>query len=191
MSAPVIELRRRAPIRCPTTSWCARCSASRFERGEYVAIMGSSAPARTLMHIAGCLDAADRRQLHNRRRRRARHRRRRAYRTCATARSGSSSGLQPGFRTTALANVMPLTCAGLPRGERRARDHALRGSGMTVHDPPASGLSGGRGGASRRPRDRHRPSLVLARGRPETSTRTPPTGARAFGEAQARAGPWC
>jgi putative ABC transport system ATP-binding protein len=118
-----------------------------IDRGEYVAIMGSSGSGKsTLMHILGCLDAPtagiyrldgidvraydddDLSDLRNRR----------------IGFVFQAFNLVP--RTSALANVeLPLTYAGLPRAERRARARAALlevGMGERLAHLPSE-LSGG------------------------------------------------
>ncbi len=60
--------------------------------GEFVAIMGPSGSGKsTLMHMLGCLDTRDRRELRARRRGRQRPDRPSGSPPCATTRSASSS----------------------------------------------------------------------------------------------------
>jgi putative ABC transport system ATP-binding protein len=150
MSEPVIDVRdvwRTYELGRDVVVRALRGVSVAIERGDYVAIMGSSGSGKsTLMHILGCLDAPtsgtyaldgidvrdydedDLSDLRNRK----------------IGFVFQSFNLVP--RTSALANVeLPLTYAGLARGERRARARqALLDVGMGDRlDHLPSELSGG------------------------------------------------
>jgi putative ABC transport system ATP-binding protein len=150
MTAAVIELRevsRTYRITEDVVVHALQSVSVRIEPGEYVAIMGSSGSGKsTLMHIAGCLDAptdgrylldgVDVREIEED--------------DLSDLRNRKIGFVFQAFnlvpRTSALSNVeLPLTYAGLARGERRRRaTDALLAVGMgdrLEHLP--SELSGG------------------------------------------------
>jgi putative ABC transport system ATP-binding protein len=150
MSAAVIELREVSRTYRITEDVVVRALQGvsvRIEPGEYVAIMGSSGSGKsTLMHIAGCLDAptdgrflldgVDVRDIEEDELSDLRNRK--------IGFVFQAFNLVP--RTSALANVeLPLTYAGLSRGDRRRRaTDALLAVGMGDRlDHLPSELSGG------------------------------------------------